>query len=138
MVVYSKSLSISKSSEEVINSIKSFASYTSKKSFYENGFSMHCIFRYNANMIHQSIIRGTVEPIGNKTEVTIELHSDVFCYLGWGLCAFGVLNLLICLARSSCGWIPSVGMIVMGLGLWGHSIWIGRVIIERLERELLK
>jgi len=137
MILLSKNVVVRKTREEVRRIVQSSAYYLPKGRFSEESFSMHCARRFNGGIISLIPVTGTITQHNQSVYVTLSINGGFGFYLGCCLFVLGVLGMLWCVITHSSRWIPSVGMILLGLLVSGQFIWEGKALLDRLENKLL-
>lgn len=137
MVLFSRHVVVPKTYEAVYRIIQSSAYCLPKGIFSEESFSMHCARRFKGGIISLIPVTGTITRYNQSVYVTLSIHGGFGFYLGGCLFVLGVLGMLWCVITHASRWIPSVGIILLGILVSGQFVWVGKALLDRLENKLL-
>lgn len=136
MKILTRQVIVSKTIQEANQILRSCAYYFPKAIFKESAFSMHCAKRHNGGYLSLTHIRGTVIECEDRTIVTLEIHANLYFFLGCLIILLGIITLIYCFVSSTNRWIPCLGMILLGLFVCGQRLWEGSELLDLIEHKL--
>ncbi|MBQ3505017.1 MAG: hypothetical protein IJA75_10010 [Oscillospiraceae bacterium] len=136
MRIMTRQVIVPKSISESIQILKSCAYYFPKAVFEEPAFSIHCAKRHNGGYLSLTHIAGNVSGGEDSTVILLEVHANLYFFLGVGIAFGGILGLIYCLMLHINRWIPCFGMILLGLLVGGQSLWTGAELLDSIEHKL--
>ncbi len=137
MYLIAKRLETTKTQQEVLEIIKSFAYFLPKAQFNNVNFVIYCAKRHKGGILSLIPIKGTVVQREERTEICLSLCAGLGFYLGVFLVVLGALVLLWCLFSHSTRWIPGVGAIILGIIVGGQFLGEGNELLDKIEQKLL-
>ena len=81
-------------------------------------------------------LRGTIVSKDDNTELSIAVYAGPYFFIGGVLSFFGVIGLLLCMAKFVSHWLAWIGLILFGFLMICHSLWNGISILQSIQHKL--
>ena len=138
MIILKRQVIATKSVDDVGRVLMSCAYHFPKAIFKASSFSMHCAKRHNGGYLSLIKITGNVLTNEETTKVILEVHANLYFFIGCLIAVLGISGLLYCFFSSTDRWIPFLGMCFLGLLVGGQSLWEGSEILDHIEHKLMR
>ena len=99
MIILKRQVIATKSVDDVGRVLMSCAYHFPKAIFKASSFSMHCAKRHNGGYLSLIKITGNVLPNEETTKVILEVHANLYFFIGCLIAVLGISGLLYCFFR---------------------------------------
>lgn len=124
--------------EETLQTIHSCAYFYPKAKFAKNTFSIYCARRHNGGYLYLTNIRGNILESNDRTTINLEVHANLYFFIGCTFTFIGILCLFLHLISYIDRWIPFLGMILLGLLISGQALWTGFELLDLIEHKVTR
>lgn len=140
MKILSRSVEVSKSTDEVNKILRTSAFVFSKSKFAANSFKFYVKRKHQSRGIYPALIpvSGDISSCKGNTKVNMEVHADVSAVLGGILLLIGMIGIVWCYLKYSQWWFSYLGMILVGICIVLIYLGEGKDVLDQLENKLLR
>ena len=136
MRLFTRSIPIFKTADEVYRTIKSCQYHATKGRWEKDCFTIYCAKRFKGSVISLIPVKGTISTKNSNIVVVLSIYANLGFYIGCLLFVTGAIGLLSHVIAGSPRWIPGLGSIVIGMLISGQVLWEAKNTLDMIERKL--